>query len=154
MIQWKGHVSDDLNLGWLIHYVSGHRMPKPCKAMGNLKSDTPLIHHMILWIVYNYEFVYPSRLHLSMLGFVVFFVLLYGLGIYHGMKITMKRTTIWENMFGPFFQASNNQSNPSSHKCFFARIFQFEGQVTTWKQVIYTPYASLQVFPAIPKAII
>ena len=32
---------DDLNLGWLIHYVSGHRMPKPCKAMGNLKSDTP-----------------------------------------------------------------------------------------------------------------
>ena len=45
------HVSDDLNLGWLIHYVSGHRMPKPCKAMGNLKSDTlSLIHHMILWI--------------------------------------------------------------------------------------------------------
>ena len=46
------YVSDDLNLGWLIHYVSGHRMPKPCKAMGNLKSDTlSLIHHMILWIV-------------------------------------------------------------------------------------------------------
>ena len=35
------YMSDDLNLGWLIHYVSGHRMPKPCKAMGNLKSDTP-----------------------------------------------------------------------------------------------------------------
>ena len=47
------YMSDDLNLGWLIHYASGHRMPKPCKAMGNLKSDTPLIHHMILWIVYN-----------------------------------------------------------------------------------------------------
>ena len=45
------YMSDDLNLGWLIHYVSGHRMPKPCKAMGNLKSDTlSLIHHMILWI--------------------------------------------------------------------------------------------------------
>ncbi len=49
----KKYISDDLNLGWLIHYVFGHRMPKPCKAMGNLKSDTPLIHHMILWIVYN-----------------------------------------------------------------------------------------------------
>ena len=46
------HMSDDLNLGWLIHYVFGHRMPKPCKAMGNLKSDTlSLIHHMMLWIV-------------------------------------------------------------------------------------------------------
>ena len=45
-------VSDDLHLGWLIPYVSGHRMPKPCKAMGNLKSDTlSLIHHMNLWII-------------------------------------------------------------------------------------------------------
>ena len=45
------YMSDDLNLGWLIHYVSGHRMPKPCTAMGNLKSDTlSLIHHMNLWI--------------------------------------------------------------------------------------------------------
>ena len=35
------HMSDDLNLGWRILLVSGHRMPKPCKAMGNLKSDTP-----------------------------------------------------------------------------------------------------------------
>ena len=41
------HVSDDLDLGWLIHYVSGHRMPKHSKAMGNLKSDSPLIHQMI-----------------------------------------------------------------------------------------------------------
>ena len=49
--QWI-HMSDDLNLGWLIHYVSGHRMPKPCKAIGNLKIDTlSLIHHMMLWIV-------------------------------------------------------------------------------------------------------
>ena len=32
--------------------MSGHRLPKPCKAMGNLKSDTlSMIHHMILWIV-------------------------------------------------------------------------------------------------------
>ena len=46
------YMSDDLNLGWLIHYVSGHRMPKPCKAMGNLKSDTlSLIHHMNFWII-------------------------------------------------------------------------------------------------------
>ena len=35
------YMSDDLNLGWRILLVSGHRMPKPCKAMGNLKSDTP-----------------------------------------------------------------------------------------------------------------
>ncbi len=46
-------MSDDLNLGRLIHYVSGDTMPKPCKAMGNLKSDTSLIHQMIFWIVYN-----------------------------------------------------------------------------------------------------
>ena len=38
---WSHHMSDDLNLGWRILLVSGHRMPKPCKAMGNLKSDTP-----------------------------------------------------------------------------------------------------------------
>ena len=51
-IIYEPYMSDDLNLGWLIHYVSGHRMPKPCKAMGNLKSDTlSLMHHMILWIV-------------------------------------------------------------------------------------------------------
>ena len=35
------YMSDGLNLGWRILLVSGHRMPKPCKAMGNLKSDTP-----------------------------------------------------------------------------------------------------------------
>ena len=52
IIRQYEHMSDDLNLGWLIHYVSGHRMPKPCKAMGNLKNNTlSLIHHMILWIV-------------------------------------------------------------------------------------------------------
>ena len=49
----REYMNDDLNLGWLIHYVSGQRMPTPFKAMGNPKSDTPLIHHMILWIVYT-----------------------------------------------------------------------------------------------------
>ena len=60
------YMSDDLNLGWLIHYVSGHRMPKPCKAMGNQKKPYLLLDssNMIVWIViWMMNLINQFRLH-------------------------------------------------------------------------------------------
>ena len=57
--------SDDLNLGWRILLVSGHRIPKPCKAMGNLKSDTLLdSSNMIVWtVIWIMNLLYQLRVH-------------------------------------------------------------------------------------------
>ena len=58
--------SDDLNLGWRILLLSGHRMPKPCKAMGNPKKRYPLLDssNMIVWtVIWIMNLLYQLRVH-------------------------------------------------------------------------------------------
>ena len=60
------YMSDDLNLGWLIHYVSGHRMPKTCKAMGKSQKRYLLLDssNMIVWnVIWMMNLLYQFWLH-------------------------------------------------------------------------------------------
>ena len=55
-----------LNLEWRILIVSGHRMPKPCKAMGNLQKRYPLLDssNMIVWtVIWIMNLLYQLRVH-------------------------------------------------------------------------------------------